>query len=211
MVAGSTGRPTRGLGRPSGTRAPVAAVPAPGLRGRRGTGGCGHRGLRTPGCASPASPPAACAARPGPVSRGRSRGAGTQVKGGQLGFRHLRAAAAPSHGRRGHLFPRMGELWKRGQEARGARAGLAGLAGSFQCALPLQIIVTPAQPELHPSVQRHQELCPVAKAGGHSLGLRIRRHISALAYSQDNFLEANGVSRVPLRSQELQASYDRED
>lgn len=195
LVAGSTcrlhawaRRLPRGKAAGLGHRAPAAALPVrvPGVPGRGAPGAAGTGMSRSRPLCGPA----------GSRSRGQGqRGGGRSSLLGACG-----RLQPPSHGKGGRLFCRMGELWKNGQEERGARAGRAGLAGSFQSTLSLQIIDRPAQPEPSPSVQRHQKLCPVAKAGGHSLGLWMRHHISALASSQDNFLEASDSLRVPLGS-----------
>lgn len=103
----------------------------------------------------------------------------------------------PSHGELRSLVLQNGRIVEKGQEERGARAGRAGLSDYCH---PCTVRTTSFGPA-------DQKLCPVAKAGGHSLGLRIRCHISALAYSQDNFLEANGSLRAPLRSQEFQSFF----
>lgn len=110
--------------------------------------------------------------------------AGTEVRGssalGTCGW-----LQPPSRRELSALVVQDGRNLEKGQGERGARAGRAGLS---HCCHPCTARTASFGPA-------DQKLCPVAKAGGHSLGLRIRCHISALAYSQDNFLEANGSLR----------------
>lgn len=154
----------------------------------RGSGAAGT------GTSRPGLSPAACAARPGPVCRvpvPQSR------DGGEGGTTRLWAlvggCSPPPTGRRGHLFRRMGELWKKGQGGRGARAGLAGLAGSSQSALPLQIIVTSAQPEPSPSVRRHHNLSRYQSRWAQPLAQDKAPHLCP-RFQPGQLSEANGVS-----------------
>lgn len=149
----------------------------------------GARGLRAPGRAGPASPPPPARPGRGRCAGSRSPRAGTEVKGGQLGFGHLWAAAAPlprggedtcsagweNYGRRGKGVEEPGQDWQ-------------GWQGALSPHCPCRLL-SPLHSQSHLLRSGGTTTCPVTKAGGHSLWLRIRRHISALASSQDNFLK----------------------